>query len=123
MVRRRRAGLSLIEAVVAMVVLGAGLLPVLALVSRSGSLIRTAEGREGAVREAGIVLDSLVRYGAPAGGASTRGRYALRWAASRDSLGVTLLTVEATYVDGGTTRADTFLAQAAPWPREIRHAP
>jgi len=106
-----------------MVVLGTGLLSVLSLIGRAGSLLRVADAVEGAAREAAFVLDSLTSYGAPVAGASARGRYALRWTAVPDSLGVTLLTVEVAYDDGRSTRADTFRAQAAPWPRVIHHAP
>jgi Tfp pilus assembly protein PilV len=119
----RRTGLSLVEAAIAMVLLGTGLLSVLALVGRAGSLLRTADAEEGAAREAGAVLDSLTRYGAPAAGAVAHGRYTLGWTTTVDSLVVTLLTVEVRYDDGGRPRADTFVANAAPWPREIRHAP
>jgi Tfp pilus assembly protein PilV len=122
-VSNRRSGLSLVEVAVAMAVLGTGLLSVLALVGRSGSLLRVAEAEEGAAREAAFVLDSLTSYGAPSAGGSTRGRYAVRWTAVPDSLGVTLLTVEVAYEDGRRARADTFRTQAAPWPRVLGHAP
>jgi hypothetical protein len=122
-VNGRRCGLSLIEAAVAMVILGTGLLSVLALVARSGSLLRLAEAEEGAAHEAATVIDSLTQYGAPVAGALTRGRYALSWTAVPDTIGVTLLTVAVGYDDGRRTRADTFIAYAAPWPRVVRHAP
>lgn len=119
----RRPGLSLIEVAIAMVILGTGLLSVLALVSRAGSLLRKAEAEEGAAREAAAVLDSLTGYGAPVAGSTTRGRYAVDWTVASDSLAVRLLTVVVRYEDGRRARADTFFANAAPWPRGIRHAP
>ena len=123
MVTARRPGLSLTEAAVALVLLGVGLLSVSGIVARSGALLRLADAEEGAAREAEIALDSLAQYGAPVAGGLTRGRYALRWTALPDSLGVTLLTVTVGYDDGGRARADTFATYAAPWPGEVRHAP
>jgi len=123
MVSGRRPALSLVEAAIAMVILGVGLLSVLALVSRAGSVLRAADAEEGAAREAAAVLDSLTGYGAPVAGSTTRGRYAVEWTAAPDSLAVTLLTVVVRYEDGRRARADTFFTNAAPWPREIRHAP
>ena len=123
MVNGSRRGVSLIEVEVALVLLATGFLASLALVTRAGGLMRAAEAEEGAGRVAGEVLDSLTQHGAPLPGMLARGRYAVSWSESRDTMGVTLISLIIGYDDGSRLRADTFAARAAPWPRSVHHVP
>jgi hypothetical protein len=119
---RRRGGFSLVEAEIAIVLLGAGLLAVAATGVRAVRLLHEAEAVQGASARAASVLDSLAQLEAPVDGATLHERYALHWrtwpAGSTERV---LLVVR--YIEGGLARADTFALITGRWPVRIAHVP
>ena len=118
-----RRGVSLAEVTVAMAVLAAGLLANVALVARSGAMLRAAAADDEAARLAGMVLDSLAQHGRPVAGSQARGRHFLAWTVTQDSAAVSQVVLAVRYSDGARIRSDTFVVHAAPWPRTIGHVP
>jgi len=119
---RRRAGFSLVEAQVALVLLAAGLLAVAATGVQAVRLLQRAEIVHDANALAASVLDSLVQVRNPASGGLARGRITVVWTASRaDS--ATQVVLVAHYVADGRVRADTFAIFAGVWPERIHHVP
>ena len=115
-------GFSLIETVIALVILGGGLLVIAAGAARSVSWLRQAESIAGANVSAISVLDSLAQHEAPSDGSSVRGFASLRWITSAGTA-TTRITLYASYADGVRIREDTFTAIAARWPRRLNRVP
>jgi len=121
-VTRRAGGFTLIETVVALVILGGGLLTIAAGTARGVSWLRQAESIAESSVIALSVLDSLVQHESPSDGSSARGRASLRWSTAAGSA-TTRITLYVNYSDGLGMREDTFTAIAARWPGRLSRVP
>lgn len=117
-----RSGFTLVEVIVAIVVLGVGVLGVAATASLAARVLRQAEADEGAATAAAALLDSLLSRGVPAAGERVDGPYRLRWTttASDTAAAEVRLTVE--YRAAGTPRRLLLHALAVPPPRRLAPA-
>jgi prepilin-type N-terminal cleavage/methylation domain-containing protein len=108
----RRPGFSLVELIVAMVLLS------IALVALAGTTVvaqRTFAGAaadEAAVHAAAAVIDSLLAESAPASGSRLAGRILVEWMATSDSAADTF-QVTAHVRDGAVPRLLEFTARRA----------
>jgi Tfp pilus assembly protein PilV len=119
---RARAGFSLVEAQVALVLLAAGLLAVAATGVQAIRLLQRAEIVHDANALAASVLDSLAQVHAPVSGSLVQRRVAVTWTATpADS--ATLIVLVARYTADSRVRADTFAILAGVWPERISHVP
>lgn len=98
-----RRGFTLVEVVVALVVLGAGVLGVVGGALLAARALREAEAVEGAVELAGSVLDSLVQLPAVGAGERDVGRYRASWAPREGRGGAAVIELVVEY-DGGAAR-------------------
>jgi hypothetical protein len=119
---RSRAGVSLVEATLALLLMATGLLAVASTGARSAQLLRRAAALQGATLAAASVLDSLTQLQHPTNGSARRERYALSWQVAA-SAGTSRIELIIRYADGSGTRADTFAGVAAPWPARLQHVP
>ena len=122
MVMHARAGVSLIEAVIALTLLAAGLLTVASTGARSAAMLRRAAAMQGATLAAVSVLDSLTQLERPASGATNLDRYQLTWQVVTTT-GSKRIALVVRYADGGVLRADTFAGVATRWPARLQHVP
>lgn len=113
-----RQGFTLIETMVALIVLAVGVLGAAATATLAARLLREAEAREGATVFGSAVLDSLLLVEAPGEGERVEGRYRARWRATGRTL-----TLEVTFHDGTTERMVTWEAVHAPAPAELGGEP
>ena len=103
-----RQGFTLIETMVALIVLAVGVLGAAATATLAARLLREAEAREGATVFGSAVLE----------GERVEGRYRARWRATRRTL-----TLEVTFHDGTAERVVTWEAVHAPAPAELGGEP
>ena len=96
---RGRGGFTLVELVLALVLLGVGLLGSAALMIHSQSLLRRAETREWAASVALSMADSLAWLGTASEGERLHPQGRLVWAAWRES-GVLRIRIEVVPLDG-----------------------
>jgi len=83
-----RHGFSLVEVIVAMVLLSVGLLGVAGSGLLAGQLLREAEVREDMLNRASSLLDSLLVHDANGAGSVPLARYRLDWTATTDRVEV-----------------------------------
>jgi Tfp pilus assembly protein PilV len=122
MVKSRRVGLSLIEALMALAVFGAGVLGIAGAASRAIMMLREAESLEGARAAMLSVADSLTQFASPVSGSAMRGRYALAWTVV-DSGVTASIVVRVLWVNGTRARSDSVSAVAAPAPARLHVVP
>jgi len=90
-----RAGTSLVEVSVALVLAGIGVSAVASAGNAAARLSRIAAGGTAAVVIAGDVLDSLIAESAPTSGGAQRGAYRLEWTATPEPIGTVHITLRA----------------------------
>jgi Tfp pilus assembly protein PilV len=116
----RRDGLTLVECVLALLVLGAGVLAVLAAAINGVRAMRTAEVEQTAAVLAASVLDSLASLQSPSGGSAVRGAMRLDWTVL-DASGTTRIQL---FVSGpNATPVLVAGARAARWPVQLSRVP
>ena len=98
----RRGGFSLVEVLVALLVLELGLLGVAGLVLFSGRLLVRAERAERALYAAGDVADSLSVFGASGEGERSVPGGRIRWRVTDERDGLPLVQIRATDPEGRT---------------------
>lgn len=113
-----RPGFTLVETMVALVVLAVGVLGAAATATLAARLLREAEAREGATVFGTVVLDSLLLVGAPADGERIDGRYRARWRVAGARL-----SLEVTYDGGTAVRVVSWEAARDPAPATSGGAP
>ena len=97
----QRSGFGLVELLVALTILGAGILAVAGTALVAAHRLRSAELQQEAVLVAAGILDSLVFAGPPVTPAARQvGRLGVSWDAAGAGIGVERVTV---YVRDGTT--------------------
>jgi Tfp pilus assembly protein PilV len=122
MVSGRRAGLSVIEALVALLLFGAGVLAIAGAASRAARTLREAESRDAAHAMLLSAADSLLPLASPSTGTTSRGAYELSWTVL-DSGAVASVVVRVAWTDGTATRTDSLHALAAPAPARLHVVP
>lgn len=113
---RCRPGVSLVEAIVATVILGVGVLGAVATAALAARLAREAAARAEAVTLAGAVLDSLLDSDAPVAGERRTPGVVARWAVQPGE-GVTAIDLVVEHHDGTRLRRRRFAMLHAPAPR------
>jgi hypothetical protein len=117
-----RPGTSLVEALVSLVVLAAGLLAVSALVTRSLRLLDEAAAVDRATAAAVSILDSLTQHESPVAGSTIVPPDTIDWDV-RPTGRTRRIELRVRFPDGARMNADTFTSVAAPLPRRLTHAP
>ncbi len=115
---RARAGFTLIEVIVALVVFAVGVLGAMATATLAAKHLREAHGRQSAVLAAAAVLDSLTQSPTPPEAGERRdGRHRIRWTTNgHGTMSSVALVVE--YPDGTRLRTLRFeTVHLAPLPR------
>jgi Tfp pilus assembly protein PilV len=122
MVSGRRAGFSVIEALVALVLFAAGVLAIAAAASRAVRTLREAELRDAAHVVLLSTADSLLQYASPASGSAVHGTFALSWTVL-DPGAVAAVMVRVDWTDGTAARTDSLHALAARPPARLHVVP
>ncbi|HEX7118711.1 MAG TPA: prepilin-type N-terminal cleavage/methylation domain-containing protein [Longimicrobiales bacterium] len=117
-----RPGLGLTEVLVAVVVLGVGVLGAVATTTLAVRTLGAAAARETAIRLAGTVLDSLLQEEAPVAGEQVHPGHRLRWTV-RPAGRATRIVLEVEYRDGTRRRRLSFEALRAAALRPIGEEP
>lgn len=81
-----RAGFSLVEMTVAMVLLAIGLLGVAGTGLLAARMLSEAEAREAMLERAGSVLDSVIAYDVAGGGMTGDARFQLEWSSTAEAV-------------------------------------
>lgn len=84
----RRVGFSLVEVIVAMVLLSIGLLGIAGTGLLAAHMMRAADTREAMLARATSVMDSLVAHDVLGAGRMPDARFRLEWTASHESVRV-----------------------------------
>lgn len=117
-----RAGFTLVEVVVAVVVLSIGVLGTVAVGQLGSRLVREAHAAERAIAGAALVLDSLTQRGAPAAGERTLHGQHLRWT-TRPEGGTVVIELVVEYGDGTARRRLVFGTRHIAAPPRLGGAP
>lgn len=107
---RARAGVSLVEALVALTALSIGLVSLGGAATAASTLLRRAALEQGAAREAVLLMDSLAWLSSPGSGAVTRGAYTLSWTGT-DSAGLGDVVIRVEFRAGEAARTEQFRAR------------
>ena len=116
----RRHGFTLAEVLVAMMLLGIGVLSLAAAAAAGRSALREAAAESRALLAGSSVLDSLVRLTAPQPGSLTVGPDSVSWSATPISAGVRI-DLAVRFRDGTAARTLALTGVAAPPPPRLRH--
>lgn len=119
-VRAVRAGFSLAEALVALVLVGVAVLSIGGAGAAAAGLMREAALAQGAVQAAEAVFDSVAQGGAGSG-SLVRGAYTIDWA-TIDTVAARRIHVEVRYASGAAARALRIDGSGAAPPRRS-HVP
>jgi hypothetical protein len=99
----RRDGFTLVEVLVAFVLLTVGVLGGMSMALLATRTLRVAEAHESAVGAAWAVLDSLVAVPDPVAGSRVAGSQVVQWSVQSQGAG-RVIEVEVTYPEGGRPR-------------------
>jgi hypothetical protein len=119
---RNRAGLSLIEAIAALLILSVGVVSLAGAAGVAARLLRDAALEQGAVHTAATVIDSLADAPAAATGSIVRGPYTIEWNAV-DTAGSILIDLDVSYSAGGRAGHLHVGRFAGPPPLRFGNAP
>lgn len=119
---RPRAGASLAEAVLALVLLAAGLLVVVGTAADAVRMLHRADAIGRATASAVSVLDSLTQHERPVPGSLVTPAGQVDWETAR-LRATTLIRLRIRFADGAGERTDSFMALAAPFPRRLSRVP
>lgn len=120
--RRLRPGSTLVEAIVALVLFGGGVLAIAGVATSAVGSLRTAEARVGAMAAMTTVADSLLQWASPVSGAAVLGRYALGWQVA-DSGRVATVRINVRWSDGSRLRSDSIEVHAGEPPARLHVVP
>lgn len=116
----RRPGFTLAEVLVAMMLLGVGILSLTTAAAAGRSALREAAAESRALLAGSSVLDSLVRLTAPQAGSSTIGPDSISWTVLALTAGIRVDLV-VRFRDGTAARSLALTGVAAPPPPRLRH--
>lgn len=118
--RAVRAGFSLAEALVALVLIGVAVLSIGGAAAAAAGLMREAALAQGAAQAAEAVFDSVAQ-GSAGSGSLVRGAYTIDWA-TIDTAAARRIHVEVRYASGAAPRSLRIDGSAAAPPRRS-HVP
>jgi prepilin-type N-terminal cleavage/methylation domain-containing protein len=92
-----RDGFSLVELIVAITVLGVGILGLVAAATAAQRSFATAAAEERATRAAAVIMDSLLRVSAPASGERQLFGVNVSWETTADDATIDIVTIAEAY--------------------------